>query len=87
MNIQEMRHHLAGLVVFRALRKDTVVAKFERMLQVNTTNLDEVIEAVADFSAALFQSGTNWTTYLENLVLESENICICQAAKAEQVQF
>ena len=84
MDYGEVRARLAGLVVFRALLSDPVVEKFQHMLEAGCTGGTDAgltfTAAAADFEAALFETGTSWTAYLEALVLESENVCIRRAA-------
>ena len=83
MKLREWNAHLHGLVVFRALRNDPVVAKLldltDRM-EAGSTSYGPVCDAVAAFEAALFEYTTNWGSYLSNAVLEAETICVRQAA-------
>ena len=83
MKLREWNAHLHGLVVFRALLNDPVVAKLldltDRM-EAGCSSYGPVCDAVAAFEAALFEYTTNWGSYLSNAVLEAETICVRQAA-------
>ena len=86
MKLREWNAHLHGLVVFRALLNDPVVAKLldltDRM-EAGSTSYGPVCDAVAAFEAALFEYTTNWGSYLSNAVLEAETICVRQAAAGQ----
>ena len=79
MKLREWNAHLHGLVVFRALLNDPVVAKLldltDRM-EAGCSSYGPVCDAVAAFEAALFEYTTNWGSYLSNAVLEAEPICV-----------
>lgn len=76
MNLEQMRQQFQGLVIFRDLKQDAVVGKLGTVLQQPTD-----VEAIADFCAALFETTTDWSSYLLEVVLECETICIRNAAK------
>ena len=63
MKLREWNAHLHGLVVFRALLNDPVVAKLldltDRM-EAGCSSYGPVCDAVAAFEAALFEYTTNW---------------------------
>ena len=73
MKLREWNAHLHGLVVFRALLNDPVVARLldltDRM-EAGSSSYAPVCDAVAAFEAALFEYTTNWSSYLSNAVLE-----------------
>ena len=75
MKLREWNAHLHGLVVFRALLNDPVVAKLldltDRM-EAGCSSYGPVCDAVAAFEAALFEYTTNWGSYLSAAVLEAE---------------
>lgn len=76
-----MKNHLAGLVVFRSLLDDPVVAAFHAVLKARCQeDGEELITACAAFESALFETGDDWSGYLHNAVMESENVCIRKAA-------
>ena len=83
MKLREWNAHLHGLVVFRALLNDPVVAKLldltDRM-EAGAPGYGPVCDAVAQFEAALFEHTTNWGSYLSAAVLEAETVCVRQAA-------
>lgn len=83
-----MNARLSGLVVFRGLLEDPVVDKFRQMLALGAGAGKgdglAFLTAAADFEAALFETGTSWTAYLESIVLESENVCIRRSARGRQ---
>lgn len=76
-----MKNRLDGLVIFRQLLEDSVIASFREMLHARCQeDSAHFTTACADFEAALFEHGDNWSSYLHNAVLESENVCIRKAA-------
>ena len=83
MKLREWNARLHGLVVFRSLLDDPVVAKLldltDRM-EAGATGYGPVCDAVAQFEAALFEHTTNWGSYLSAAVLEAETVCVRQAA-------
>ena len=77
MRLEEMKNRLAGLVIFRELLKDPVAAAFREMLEARCRADGEAFTAsCAAFEAALFETGDNWSAYLHDIVLESENVCV-----------
>lgn len=83
MKLREWNARLHGLVVFRSLLDDPVVAKLldltDRM-EAGAPGYGPVCDAVAQFEAALFEHTTNWGSYLSAAVLEAETACVRQAA-------
>ena len=83
MKLREWNARLHGLVVFRSLLDDPVVAKLldltDRM-EAGAPGYGPVCDAVAQFKAALFEHTTNWGSYLSAAVLEAETVCVRQAA-------
>ena len=83
MKLREWNARLHGLVVFRSLLDDPVVAKLldltDRM-EAGAPSYGPVCDAVAQFEAALFEHTTNWGSYLSAAVLEAETVCVRQAA-------
>ncbi len=83
MKLREWNARLHGLVVFRSLLDDPVVAKLldltDRM-EAGAPGYGPVCDAVAQFEAALFEHTTNWGSYLGAAVLEAETVCVRQAA-------
>ena len=83
MKSREWNARLHGLVVFRSLLDDPVVAKLldltDRM-EAGAPGYGPVCDAVAQFEAALFEHTTNWGSYLSAAVLEAETVCVRQAA-------
>ncbi len=88
MKLKTICTRLDGLVIFRGLLEDPIIAKFHKMLVAghvaseanNEEYLQVVIRTIAEFESVLFESTTNWTAYLRDAVLDSENICIRRAA-------
>ena len=83
MTLREWNARLHGLVVFRALLEDPVVAKLVDLtdrMAAGASGMGLVCDAAAAFEAALFEHTPNWSDYLSNAVLESETICVRQAA-------
>ena len=85
MKLREWNARLHGLVVFRSLLDDPVVAKLldltDRM-EAGAPGYGPVCDAVAQFEAALFEHTTNWGSYLSAAVLEAETVCVRQAASS-----
>ena len=83
MKLREWNARLHGLVVFRSLLDDPVVAKLldltDRM-EAGAPGYGPVCDAVAQFEAALCEHTTNWGSYLSAAVLEAETVCVRQAA-------
>ena len=83
MKLREWNARLHGLVVFRSLLDDPVVAKLldltDRM-EAGAPGYGPVCDAVAQFEAALFEHTTNWGSYLSAAVLDAETVCVRQAA-------
>ena len=83
MKLREWNARLHGLVVFRSLLDDPVVAKLldltDRM-EAGAPGYGPVCDAVAQFEAALFEHTSNWGSYLSAAVLEAETVCVRQAA-------
>ena len=77
MHVQEIYRRLTGLVVFRQLLQDPVVAACGEMLSARSRGDSGAVSAAcAGFEAALFQSSDSWSSYLREAVLDSENVCI-----------
>ena len=83
MKLREWNARLHGLVVFRSLLDDPVVAKFVDLtdrMEAGAPGYGPVCDAAAQFEAALFEHTTNWGSYLSAAVLEAETVCVRQAA-------
>ena len=86
MQLREWNARLHGLVVFRALLGDPVVAKLATLtdrLEAADDSIASLCDAVAAFEAALFAHTTNLGDYLSNAVLETETFCVRQAAAGQ----
>ena len=86
MQLREWNARLHGLVIFRAMLRDPVVAKLVELtdqLDPAVPDLGPVCDAVAAFEAALFEHTTNLGDYLSNAVLETETVCVRQAAAGQ----
>ena len=83
MKLREWNARLHGLVVFRSLLDDPVIAKLvdltDRMVA-GAPGCGTVCDAAAQFEAALFEHTANWGEYLSAAVLEAETVCVRQAA-------
>ena len=83
MEQREWNARLHGLVVFRSLLDDAVVARLVDLtdrMEAGAPGYGPVCDAVAQFEAALFEHTTNWGSYLSAAVLEAETVCVRQAA-------
>ena len=86
MQLREWNARLHGLVIFRALLGDPVVAKLAALtdrLEAADDTIAPLCDAVAAFEAALFAHTTNLGDYLSNAVLETETFCVRQAAAGQ----
>lgn len=73
----ELKNRMDGLVIFRGLLEDPVIANFRAMLHARSREDGSRFAApCAAFEAALFEHGDNWSEYLLSAVLDSENVCI-----------
>ena len=88
MNLTEWNARLHGLVIFRALLDDDVIAKFvdltDRMAAAPQST-GAVCDAAASFEAALFEHTTNFGEYLSAAVLEAETVCVRQGVALNAV--
>ena len=79
MNLNEWNARLHGLVIFRALLDDDVIAKLvdltDRMAAAPRST-GAVCGAAASFESALFEHTTNFGEYLSAAVLEAETVCV-----------
>ena len=83
MKLHEWNARLHGLVIFRSLLSDPVAARFAALIDCLTAgnnSVGSVCNAVAQFESVLFERTTNWGTYLSTTVLETETVCVRQAA-------
>ena len=86
MKLREWNARLHGLVIFRALLEDPVVAKLMDLtdrMEAGSRSMGPVCDAVASFEAALFEHTTNLGDYLVSAVLETETVCVRQAAAGQ----
>lgn len=83
MKLRDWNARLHGLVIFRPLLDDPVVAKLVDMtdrMDVGGRSVGPICDAVAAFEAALFEHTDNLGDYLSAAVLECETVCVRQAA-------
>lgn len=80
----ELIQRLHGLVVFRNLLQNKQVALLLAMLEQHDKAPAALADAYGQFAAELFASGTNWSDFLLNAVLETENIYAKTVAKGQQ---
>jgi len=83
MKLHEWNARLHGLVIFRSLLSDPAAARFAALIDCLTagnSSVGSVCNAVAQFESVLFERTTNWGTYLSTAVLETETVCVRQAA-------
>ena len=76
MHFDEMLQRLEGLVVFRELLQDNVVSAFRDMLAARCREQEHFTSCCAEFESRLFRRSDNWSTYLRDTVMESDNVCI-----------
>ena len=91
MKLKEWNARLHGLVIFRTLLEDPVLAKLldltDRM-EAGGRGMGPVCDAVAQFEAALFERTTDWSQYLSTAVLEAAALApVLQAALEGELNF
>ena len=79
-SLNTIRRRLISLVIFRDLLEDPAVQALRRTLEARCSGTeDDFVEACAAFESVLFGKGCdNWTDYLYEIVMESENVCVRQ---------
>lgn len=85
MEQHEIALRMEGLVVFRGLLKDPVVAAFMEMLRGSDERRTERVSRYGAFCAALFAHMENWSDYLLEAVLEDENLYVVKSCTAAGV--
>ena len=85
MEQHEIALRMEGLVVFRGLLKDPVVAAFMEMLRGSDERRTERVSRYGAFCAALFAYTENWSDYLLEAVLEDENLYVVKSCTAAGV--
>ncbi|MGI6216269.1 MAG: ATP-binding protein [Coriobacteriales bacterium] len=74
MNNSQLIARLNGLVIFRNLLDDPVIGWLRDSLEIIADRGGEsAVDLLAEFESRLFESTTDWTTYLLTSVLEDEN--------------
>ena len=79
MKLREWNARLHGLVIFRTLLEDPVIARLVDLtdrMEAGVHSMGAVCDAAAQFEAALFERTTNWGDYLSTAVLEAETVCV-----------
>ena len=74
MKLREWNARLHGLVIFRTLLEDPVIARLVDLtdrMEAGVHSMGAVCDAAAQFEAALFERTTNWGDYLSTAVLEA----------------
>ncbi len=81
----ELRLRLQSLAVFRRLLSDPVVEKFDALLTaLSGEETEALIGRYSDFTAALYEYGVSFSSYLLTLALEDENVyMLCRAEGKE----
>lgn len=85
MEQHEIALRMEGLVVFRGLLKDPVVAAFMEMLRGSDERRTERVSRYGAFCTALFAHTENWSDYLLEAVLEDENLYVVKSCTAAGV--
>lgn len=80
-NCKALALRLQGLVVFRGLLEEPLIAQLRRLLDVGVYEQNErcLVSAWGRFSSALFAVSPNWTETLLELVLQNENSYLTQS--------
>ncbi len=84
--MKELRLRLHGLTVFRTLLQDPVIARLDTLLAAacadasDTENAVKAADACGAFAAALYEAGGDWSGYLLDAVLRSENLHVRRVA-------
>ena len=83
---KRLETELSSLAVFRNLIHESALRKFMTMLHSLSGDLEKSVSAYADFAAALYEQGGNWSEYLLNAALEDENVYMVRLAERGSVE-
>lgn len=84
-NLQQLVLKLYSLVLFHGLLEDPVVKRFMTFAQTaEQGDPEKCVAAYADFCAQLFAHRTNFSDYLLQAALESENLYILKKGRGEK---
>lgn len=75
---------LSGLVIFRSLLEDTVVAPLAELIRAAADGRP-ALAFYAKFAAALYAHGDNLTEYMISAVLENENVYLMRRAQQKEI--
>jgi predicted AAA+ superfamily ATPase len=84
MDIQRLRIELNSLVIFRGLRKDSVIGKLEALLR-GDGDAALMADRYAAFVQALYCAGGNLTEHVLGSALEDDNVYVARRAAGEDV--
>ncbi len=77
---KKLRTCLHCLTVFRTLLEDPVVARLDALLAADPADTVGSVDAYCAFAAALYKTGGDWSAYLLDAVLCSENLHVRKVA-------
>ena len=74
-NRKEAGLRLGGLVIFRNLLKDPVVAAMRNLLEASPET-ETLAVLYGGFASALFEKNISWSRYLFDLTMQDENVYV-----------
>lgn len=82
---QEIGYGLDALVIFRSLQQDPVIRALMQFCHTDNENTPAQIRFYSAMVAALYEHADDLTSYLEQIVLEHENIYVRRAGAKEDI--
>ncbi len=83
--LEEIGYGLDALVIFEQLRQDPVLAALSTLCHQRSDDTAAKIRVYSNMTAALYAQTDNLTTYIEQLVLASENIYVQRIGANESI--
>ena len=86
-NLQQLVLKLRSLVLFRGLLEDPAIQRFITLAETaEQGDPQKCVEAYSDFCAQLFKFKVNFSDYILNAVLESENLYALKKGRGEKLE-
>ncbi len=82
---EEIGCGLEALVIFRSLRDDPLIHALMQFCQTDSQNTLSGIRCYSEMAAALYCHGDDLTTYMEQLVLTHENVCVRRSGAGQPI--
>ena len=86
-NLRQLVLKLRSLVLFRGLLEDPAIQKFMALAdEAEQGDPEKCVAAYSDFCARLFACRVNFSDYILNTLLESENLYALKKGRGENVE-